>query len=139
VSLTLHPIYISVVRRNIHLLYSHIRNSWDPVITGFLNVSCSMVFATTKGITCRTGMQVVVEILCSCGVTLTTTIYWALYRMDRCSWNSKCAIYMMCNFMTTEPTLIVSWKFIIQQLSSISRAKKKILILLKMITSLEQL
>jgi hypothetical protein len=83
-----------------------------------------MVFAASKGITCRTGMQVVAEILRSRGVPLTTTIYWALYRMDRCHWSSKCAVYMTYNFMTKEPTLIVSWKFIVQQLSSIARAKE---------------
>ena len=79
------------------------------------------------------------RVLNSCGVTLTTTISWALYRMDRCYWNSKCAVYMMCNFMTVEPMLTVAWKFVIRQLSYIPRAEKKILILLKMIIRLEHL
>jgi hypothetical protein len=39
--------------------------------------------------------------------------------------NSKCVVYMTRNFMTKGPTLIVSWKFITQQLSSIPRGKEK--------------
>jgi len=71
-------------------------------------------------------MQVVLaEILCLHGVPLTTTIYRAVCRMERHYWNSKCAVYMTHNFITKEPTLIVSWKFIMQLLSSIPKAKEK--------------